>query len=341
MPKNNYVISREKAEVFDAMGIPYEGYVAGVGYQSLHAFALGSCYFQNSNYCIPHFQPVMDASLEEKIKSLRIDGDDLMDKLVKINVGGEPTINMGHGKYLKLSDNCEIVAQVEDGKRFRFGYRDHVNGKEEIIRGKLAEFDDVFGNSELLFDDFKMCNSDNRGSSGILPEKENDGQWLKTANQVNMISGEVFDMGTKVRMNLERIHTSEALVNNRLANGGLAGKYNVLRESAGYMRKFKNVSKYGGRFFFGTGIFLSGVDLGMGLYYGDNSRATFAFLDIVVTTTLFLSGVGIVGIPIYMLYKSIFSPPQIISRPFNPNELHRPYYCEPDNLKVELPFLLK
>jgi hypothetical protein len=160
MPKNNYVISREKAEVFDAMGIPYEGYVAGVGYQSLHAFALGSCYFQNSNYCIPHFQPVMDASPEEKIKSLRIDGDDLMDKLVKINTGGEPTINMGHGKYLKLSDNCEIVAKVDDGERFRFGYRDYTTGKEEIISGKLAEFEDVFGESELLFD----CPCDEAGS---------------------------------------------------------------------------------------------------------------------------------------------------------------------------------
>jgi hypothetical protein len=341
MPKNNYVISREKAEVFDAMGIPYEGYVDGVGYQSLHAFALGSCYFQNSNYCIPHFQPVMDASPEEKIKSLRIDGDDLMDKLVKINTGGEPTINMGHGKYLKLSDNCEIVAKVEDGERFRFGYRDHVNGKEEIISGKLAEFEDVFGDSELLFGDFKIYNNDNRGPSGILSEKENDGQWLKTATQVNMISGEVFDMSMKVRMNLERLHTSEALVNNRLANGGLAGKYNVLRESAGYLRRYRSISKYGGRFFFGTGTLFSLLDVGTGIYEEDWNRVSFATLDIIVSTALFVSGVGIVGIPIYMLYKSIFSPPQIISRPFKPDELRRPYYCKPDNLRVDLPFLLK
>jgi len=209
MPKNNYVISREKAEVFDAMGIPYEGYVDGVGYQSLHAFALGSCYFQNSNYCIPHFQPVINASPEEKIKSLRIDGDDLMDKLVKINTGGEPTINMGHGKYLKLSDNCEIVVKVDDGERFRFGYRDYTTGKEEIISGKLAEFEDVFGESELLFDCpcdgagtneeatpwYSIYNWPALGSSARTMDALYDGNYLEAGIQFLTCAAEVFTFG--------------------------------------------------------------------------------------------------------------------------------------------------
>lgn len=340
MPKNYYVISREKAEVFDAMGIPYEGYVEGVGYQSLHAFALGSCYFQNSNYCIPHFLPVMDASPEEKIKSLRIDGDDLMDKLVKINTGGEPTINMGHGKYCKLSDNCEIVAKVDDGERFRFGYRDHVTGKEEIISGKLAEFEDVFGDSELLFGDLKTGNSDNPNPSSNSSGKGTDGEWINTASQINMFTSGGFDMAMTVRMNLERIHTSEALVNNRLANGGLAGKYNVLRESAGYMRRFKNVAKYGGRVFFWTGTAFSLIDGYEAYQNDDKGRLYMAGVDIAINTVLFFSGVGIIGIPAYYLLKEMFRPINLQSRPFNPDDLGKPYYHEPDNLRIDRPLFI-
>jgi LysM repeat protein len=63
-------ISQETAEAYALLGVPYEGYVEGVGYQSLLAQTLGSCYFQERGCAIPQFEPVMDSSPEMRIQSV-------------------------------------------------------------------------------------------------------------------------------------------------------------------------------------------------------------------------------------------------------------------------------
>jgi len=63
-------ISQETAEAYALLGIPYEGFVEGNGYQSLMAQTLGTCYFQERGCAIPQFEPVMDSSPEMRIQSV-------------------------------------------------------------------------------------------------------------------------------------------------------------------------------------------------------------------------------------------------------------------------------
>ncbi|MCA1745673.1 MAG: LysM peptidoglycan-binding domain-containing protein, partial [Bacteroidales bacterium] len=63
-------ISQDTAEAYALLGIPYEGFVEGKGYQSLMAQTLGSCYFQERGCAIPQFEQVMDSSPEMHIQSV-------------------------------------------------------------------------------------------------------------------------------------------------------------------------------------------------------------------------------------------------------------------------------
>lgn len=149
-------ISQEAAEAYALLGIPYEGYVEGIGYQSLLAQTMGSCYFQERGCAIPQFEQVMDSSPEMRIQSVKISSEDLIRQLVKFKEDGRATVNMGHGKYVDLSENSDLVAKIESETHFVFGYRDIDNGTEETIRGKLVDFHMIFGDSELLFSDLLM-----------------------------------------------------------------------------------------------------------------------------------------------------------------------------------------
>lgn len=70
MAKKLKGIFQETAEAYTLINIPYEGYVQNVSYQSLMAIILGSYYFQERNYAIPEFVPVMDSSPEMRIQSI-------------------------------------------------------------------------------------------------------------------------------------------------------------------------------------------------------------------------------------------------------------------------------
>ena len=63
-------ISQDTAEAYALLGIPYEGFVEGCGYQSLMAQTLGNCYFQPRGCAVPQFVPVMDSSPEMRIQSV-------------------------------------------------------------------------------------------------------------------------------------------------------------------------------------------------------------------------------------------------------------------------------
>ncbi|NLX72257.1 MAG: hypothetical protein GXY94_03005 [Bacteroidales bacterium] len=96
-----------------------------------------------------------------------------------------------------------------------------------------------------------------------------------------------------------------------------------------------------GRGFFGVGIMFSTADGLIGYMNGDNERLYVAIIDIVISTALYASGVGIVGIPVYYILKEVLTPSGHRSQPFNLQDLSKPYYQEPDNLRIEKPLLLR
>lgn len=152
MPISTKRITQEEADAYTALGVPYEGYIEGRGYQHLIAFSIGRFYFEEKGFALPDFVPVLDDSPDLLMQSKKLTSDDLMRQLVQIKDGGVK-VNMGHGRVVNLSQNCEIIARIENDTHFVIGYIDGDTGKEEAVKGLLSDFHTMFEDSSLLFGD--------------------------------------------------------------------------------------------------------------------------------------------------------------------------------------------
>lgn len=63
-------ISKETARMYNRLGIPYVGYIEGVGYLSMRAYSLGQFYGKDGGYALPQFLPVIDGSPIARICSI-------------------------------------------------------------------------------------------------------------------------------------------------------------------------------------------------------------------------------------------------------------------------------
>lgn len=158
MPISTKRISQEEADAYTALGVPYEGYIEGRGYQHLIAFSIGQFYFEEQGFALPDFVPVLDDSPDLLMQSKKLTSDDLMRQLVQIKDGGAK-VNMGHGRVVNLSQNCEIIARIENDTHFVIGYIDRDTGKEEAVKGLLSDFHTMFEDSSLLFGENDSINS--------------------------------------------------------------------------------------------------------------------------------------------------------------------------------------
>src|SRR5690554_5238788 len=92
------------------------------------------------------------------MQSKKLTSDDLMRQLVQIKDGGAK-VNMGHGQVVNLSQNCEIIARIENDTHFVIGYIDRDTGKEEAVKGLLSDFHTMFEDISLLFGENDSINS--------------------------------------------------------------------------------------------------------------------------------------------------------------------------------------
>lgn len=99
MPISTKRISQEEADAYTALGVPYEGYIEGRGYQHLIAFSIGQFYFEEQGFALPDFVPVLDDSPDLLMQSKKLTSDDLLRQLVQIKDGGSK-VNMGHGRVV-------------------------------------------------------------------------------------------------------------------------------------------------------------------------------------------------------------------------------------------------
>ena len=68
MSNNSSTASRVAAH--NSKGVPYTGWIEGVGYQHLRNRPIVNCYFRDGGVSLPNFEPVIDSSPKMRVASV-------------------------------------------------------------------------------------------------------------------------------------------------------------------------------------------------------------------------------------------------------------------------------
>lgn len=123
---NQRFITYDQYLALQQIGIPYEGFVRGLGYTYPQAYAVPPVHHQ------PHSQvqhvpdsysfysrgmmQVVDSSDEMRMRSYNLKPDDIIQQIVHSDGNGNVVINLGNGQFLTApADNYKVDVRIGDG----------------------------------------------------------------------------------------------------------------------------------------------------------------------------------------------------------------------------------